>query len=170
MIKYSTKDIVNRAKQLADLENSDFISWNENMNLLNESWQRIYQELIDNGDNTFVREFETTASNKIKLPCDFYQLYSVELVPSCRQVLRKAKSESEYSLTYDIENEYLILYGTVSEKVRVKYIPVPETLTLKNVTKDIQSDFHKLFEDTDTFIDCYNNKYLIYYFYLLKIF
>ena len=37
MIKYTTKDIVNRAKQLADLNNSDFISWNENINLLNEN-------------------------------------------------------------------------------------------------------------------------------------
>ena len=58
MIKYTTKDIVNRATQLADLENSDFISWNENINLLNESWQKIYQQLIDNGDKTFIKELK----------------------------------------------------------------------------------------------------------------
>ena len=121
MIKYTTKDIVNRAKQLADLNNSDFISWNENVNLLNENWQKIYQQLIDNGDKAFIKEFETVSLNKIKLPCDFYQLFSVELIPSCRQILRKAKSEPESSLTYDIENNYLILYGTVSEKIRIKY-------------------------------------------------
>ena len=162
MIKYTTKDIVNRATQLADLENSDFISWNENINLLNESWQKIYQQLIDNGDKTFIKEFETVASNKIKLPCDFYQLFAVELVPSCRQVLRKAKSESEFSLTYDIENNYLILYGTVSEKLRIKYIPTPQTLTLKNDTKDINSDFNKLYqsEHNISMLDCFKNKYL----------
>lgn len=165
MIKYTTKDIVNRAKQLADLNNSDFISWNENVNLLNENWQKIYQQLIDNGDKTFIKEFETVTSNKIKLPCDFYQLFSVELIPSCRQILRKAKSEQESSLTYDIENDYLILYGTVSEKIRIKYFPIPQTLTLQNETKDINSDFSNVFSSVSAnesmkFMDCYKNKYL----------
>lgn len=165
MIKYTTKDIVNRAKQLADLNNSDFISWNENINLLNENWQKIYQQLIDNGDKTFIKEFETVSLNKIKLPCDFYQLFSVELIPSCRQILRKAKSESESSLTYDIENDYLILYGTVSEKIRIKYIPIPQTLTLQNETKDIDSDFSSVYSsvlenEELKFMDCYKNKYL----------
>ena len=165
MIKYTTKDIVNRAKQLADLNNSDFISWNENVNLLNENWQKIYQQLIDNGDKTFIKEFETVSLNKIKLPCDFYQLFSVELIPSCRQILRKAKSEPESSLTYDIENDYLILYGTVSEKVRIKYIPIPQTLTLQNETKDIDSDFSSVYSsvlenEELKFMDCYKNKYL----------
>ena len=165
MIKYTTKDIVNRAKQLADLNNSDFISWNENINLLNENWQKIYQQLIDNGDKTFIKEFETVSLNKIKLPCDFYQLFSVELIPSCRQILRKAKSEPESSLTYDIENDYLILYGTVSEKIRIKYIPIPQTLTLQNETKDIDSDFNSVYSsilenEELKFMDCYKNKYL----------
>lgn len=165
MIKYTTKDIVNRAKQLADLNNSDFISWNENINLLNENWQKIYQQLIDNGDKTFIKEFETVSLNKIKLPCDFYQLFSVELIPSCRQILRKAKSEPESSLMYDIENDYLILYGTVSEKVRIKYIPIPQTLTLQNETKDIDSDFSSVYSsvlenEELKFMDCYKNKYL----------
>ena len=162
MIKYTTKDIVNRAKQLADLENSDFISWNENINLLNESWQKIYQQLIDNGDKTFIKEFDTESSDRIELPKDFYQLYSVELVPSCRQVLRKAKSETEHSLSYDIENQFLILYGTCSEKLRIKYVPTPQTLTLKNDTRDINSDFDKVFNSDDNIrmLDCYKNKYL----------
>ena len=165
MIKYTTKDIVNRAKQLADLNNSDFISWNENVNLLNENWQKIYQQLIDNGDKAFIKEFETVGLSKIKLPCDFYQLFSVELIPSCRQILRKAKSEPESSLTYDIENDYLILYGTVSEKIRIKYLPIPQTLTLQNETKDINSDFSSVFSsvlenEELKFMDCYKNKYL----------
>lgn len=165
MIKYTTKDIINRAKQLADLNNSDFISWNENVNLLNENWQKIYQQLIDNGDKTFIKEFETVSLNKIKLPCDFYQLFSVELIPSCRQILRKAKSEPESSLMYDIENDYLILYGTVSEKIRIKYIPIPQTLTLQNETKDINSDFSSVYSsvlenEELKFMDCYKNKYL----------
>ena len=154
MINYTTKDIVVRAKQLADLENSDFISWNENINLLNESWQKIYQDLIDNGDKTFIKEMEVE-SKVMELPNDFYELFSVELVPSCIQITRKAKSETEHTLSYDIENNKFILYGNPSGKVRIKYFPNPQTLTLQNTTKDINDD---LLNDT-TFIDCYKNQY-----------
>lgn len=158
MIKYTTKDIVNRASQLADLENSDFISWNENINLLNENWQKIYQQLIDNGDKTFIKEMNITSKDVIKLPCDFYQLYSVEILPTCIQIPRKAKSESEKSMSYDIINDELHLYGLSIENIRIRYLPIPQTLTLKNKIKDINSNMY-----TDTSYkpyDCYKNKYI----------
>ena len=158
MIKYTTKDIVNRATQLADLENSDFISWNENINLLNESWQKIYQQLIDNGDKTFIKEITVTSDKVIKLPCDFYELFSVELVPSCTQIPRKAKSESERGLGYDIINDELVLYGLNTENIRIRYLPTPQTLTLKNKTMDINSN---VYNDSDYKAwDCFKNRYI----------
>lgn len=158
MIRYTTNDIVVRARQLADLENSDFISWNENINLLNENWQKIYQKLIDNGDKTFIKEFNVDVNSRTELPDDFYELFSVELVPSCFQIHRKAKSETEKSLSYDIENNELVLFGMASEKVRVRYFPNPQTLTLKNKTTDINSNMYK--DDDYSLWDCYKNRYL----------
>lgn len=158
MIKYTTKDIVVRAKQLADLQNSDFISWNENINLLNENWQKVYQELINNGDKTFIKEFTADVDTKMTLPDDFYELFSVDLVPSCLQIHRKAKSETEKSLAYDIINNEFYLYGVASEKVRVRYFPTPQTLTLKNDTKDINDNMLK--EVNYKLLDCCNNKCL----------
>lgn len=40
-MKYNISDIVKAAKQIADIENSDFISWNENIRLLNEAWTAV---------------------------------------------------------------------------------------------------------------------------------
>ena len=158
MIKYTTKDIVNRASQLADLENSDFISWNENINLLNENWQKIYQQLIDNGDKTFIKEITVTSDKVIKLPHDFYELFSVELVPSCTQIPRKAKSESERGLGYDIINDELVLYGLNTENIRIRYLPTPQTLTLKNKILDINSN---VYNGSDYKVwDCYKNRYI----------
>lgn len=163
MIKYTTKDILVRATQLADLENSDFISWNENINLLNESWQKIYQELIDNGDKSFIKEMDID-SKVTELPRDFYELFSVELIPSCYQIHRKAKSESEFTLCYDIENNNLIIYGNPSGKVRIKYFPNPQTLTLQNVTKNINDDMYSPSDSfTHKLLDCYKIHYLYSY-------
>ena len=41
MIRYNASDVIKKAKQLADLENSDFISWNESITLLNDAYQNI---------------------------------------------------------------------------------------------------------------------------------
>ena len=57
-MKYNISDIVKAAKQIADLENSDFISWNENIRLLNEAWTAVHQKLINKGDFTFVNEMD----------------------------------------------------------------------------------------------------------------
>jgi hypothetical protein len=54
-----TSDLFKRAKQLADLEGSDFISWNEALNCINESHVNLYEKLISMGDNSFVKSFRT---------------------------------------------------------------------------------------------------------------
>ena len=46
MIRYNASDVIKKAKQLADLENSDFISWNESITLLNDAYQNIYQKAL----------------------------------------------------------------------------------------------------------------------------
>ena len=47
---YKTSDIIKRAKQLADLENSDFISYEENFMLINECYNKLYEKLIADGN------------------------------------------------------------------------------------------------------------------------
>ena len=43
-MKLNASDIVKSARQISDLENSDFISWNENIRLLNEAWTAVHQK------------------------------------------------------------------------------------------------------------------------------
>ena len=71
MIKYTGNDIISRAEQIADLEHSDFISDEEKLALLNESFLMLYQKVIDSNDKLFT----TTgyARSGMFLPPDFYQ-------------------------------------------------------------------------------------------------
>ena len=67
MITYNASDIIKRATQLADIENSDFISFSEKIALLNEAYQTIYQKGINKGNNSFVRYINTTNKVSLKL-------------------------------------------------------------------------------------------------------
>ena len=44
MVKYNSRDIINRAKRIADLENSDFITYNEQIQMLNDCYNEIYKK------------------------------------------------------------------------------------------------------------------------------
>ena len=71
MFNMKTSDLFKRAKQLADLEGSDFISWNEAINCINESNVGLYEKLINMGDNSFVKSFHMKDEAE-RLPEDFW--------------------------------------------------------------------------------------------------
>lgn len=142
MLHYSTKDIITRARELADLENSNFITWAENMKLLDECYKKLYQESINANDKYYLTKCETkdlvVAEREERavsyyLPEDFYQLQSISVKGTGRQILKKAKTEDNSSARYDIINNTLVLYGgSASLPLEIAYYPVPKTLTLKN--------------------------------------
>jgi hypothetical protein len=134
MITYQSSDIIKRAEQLADLENSDFISFSEKIALLNEAYQTIYQKGINKDTNSFVR-YINTGSKVINLPCDFYQLKAVTLNRGgyIRQVLRRPANGSLNDLSYDMINNVIQINGDVTgADICIEYFPIPASLTFPN--------------------------------------
>lgn len=137
MIKYTVKDIVKRAEQLADLENSDFISWKENFDLINEAYRSLYQDTINNGDKYNVAildqekyKIENTKIKQFVLPPDFYQLKHIVGKTTKNAYSKRAPTQSENSNnTYDIINDILYIYGT--EEVEIMYYKNPQVLYLR---------------------------------------
>ena len=162
MITYNASDIVKRAMSLADIENSDFISFAEKISLLNEAYQTIYQKGLNKDVNAFVR-YINTRNKVIQLPRDFYQLKAVTLGrdKDVRVILRRPANASFNTLSYDMINNTLQINGETSGgTVCVEYFPVPTTLTFPNVTKNLELqnvlDMHKDIyleqDDTDVYI------------------
>ena len=123
-MKYNISDIVKAAKQIADLENSDFISWNENIRLLNEAWTAVHQKLINKGDFTFVNEMDI--GKEQELPSDFYQVSSI-LDNYHTPVPRYSIGMNDSQIWYKIINNKLILNGLQSAKLT--YFTKPQFLT-----------------------------------------
>lgn len=151
MIKYTTKEIIARAEQLADLQNSDFISDWEKQSLLNEAWLEMYQKMIAANDHTFTRTL--TVDGDFCLPSDFYQLQSVFLKDGRTQVPRRNPSEG---VGYDIHGNMLTFTDNYQGKeITVEYFPAPLTLFYKGEKKTRQ-DFPAsplLYIEQGAFID-----------------
>ena len=158
MIRYNASDVIKKAKQLADLENSDFISWNESITLLNDAYQNIYQKSINKGNNDFVRVIQTS-EKCINLPRDFYQLKALTLKQDRfnTPIMRRPQNGSFDDLSYDIYNNTLLINGYSSGTIILEYYPTPVTLTLPN--EDVTIDLP--IGSDETLVGAYKNVYFV---------
>ena len=154
MFNMKTSDLFKRAKQLADLEGSDFISWNEAISCINESNVSLYEKLISMGDNSFVKSYRTTKEEE-KLPEDFWQLKGVFLWNNgnLQTINRRADNNGTHHLSYELRNGKLYLFGNPND-VLVEYFPKPEKLYFKPHDVAISLD------TTKEYLDCHKHTFL----------
>lgn len=130
-------DLFRRAKQLADLEGSDFISWNEAIQNINESHIGLYERLINMGDNSFMESYHM--KDKVEeLPRDFWQLKGVYLWNNgnLKTINRRADNTSIHFISYEIRNGKLEVFGNADD-VYVEYYKKPRTLTMPPSDKEV---------------------------------
>lgn len=158
MIKYNASDVIKKAKQLADLENSDFISWNESITLLNDAYQNIYQKSINKGNNDFVKVI-TTDNKVITLPKDFYQLKAINLKQDSfiTPIMRRPQNGSFNDLSYDIYNNTVQINGHSKGSIILEYYPTPITLTLPSEDEVIDLPIGS----NETLVGAYKNVYFV---------
>lgn len=155
MVKFRAIDVYNRALALADLQNSNFISYGDGFYMLNAAYRKVYQDAINQGDLNYLVEVRLIANRNstFKLPDDFYQLAMVtddygNEIP----MLRLAYSMSDYG--YLIKNNTIVLRN-VNGNIILKYYPVPDTITFKNARRQsnkvlVASQFGTPFTGFDT--------------------
>ena len=155
MIKFRAIDVYNRALAIADLQNSNFISYGDGFYMLNAAYRKVYQDAINQGDLNYLVEVRLIANRNstFKLPDDFYQLAMVtddygNEIP----MLRLAYSMADYG--YLIKNNTIVLRN-VNGNIILKYYPVPDTITFKNARRQsnkvlVASQFGTPFTGFDT--------------------
>lgn len=181
-MKLNASDIIKSARQISDLENSDFISWNENIRLLNEAWTAVHQKLINKGDFIFVNEI--LISKEQPLPENFYQVLSV-LDHYNTPVPRYSIGANNSQIWYKLINNKIILNGLSSAKLAyfrkpqfltypadtiVDALPLSEgevikfacdnyALTNKNVWDIKEASIVRAAAETDVYVDAYGRTY-----------
>ena len=143
--------LIRRSKQIADVANSDFLSYNELIDYLNASWKNVYQTIIQYNLNIFTVEANLVGSSGVyKLPFDCYQIKSVKNPYTGVEIPRKADSESMYGSHYEIVNDNLVL-GSSCGPVTITYWRKPYFLTFPNAT--LETNYNKA-EDTEILDVC----------------
>jgi len=143
----TSQDIVNRAINLADLKNSQFIEIEDKRNSLNESFKDIYNKMTMSDDDFFVREVPLTITSAMRgvgpyeyfvpLPDDFYQLrYADYLGPQGWSPMKKWNLGTKDDLLVEPEYRFRgdtlwVLMGTsgtgIPLSIRIGYYtPVPD--------------------------------------------
>lgn len=126
--------LIRRAKQIADISNSDFLNYEELTEYLNASWKNVYQTVIQYNLNVFTVEANLVGSGGVyKLPFDCYQIKSIKNPYTGIEIPRKSDSASMYGSHYEIVNDNLIL-GNTCGPVTITYWLKPYFLTFPNAT------------------------------------
>lgn len=143
--------LIRRAKQIADVANSDFLDYEELTEYLNASWKNVYQTVIQYNLNVFTVEANLVGSGGVyKLPFDCYQIKSIKNPYTGIEIPRKADSASMYGSHYEIVNDNLIL-GQSCGPVTITYWRKPYFLTLPNAT--LETTYNKA-EDAEILDVC----------------
>ena len=133
--------LIRRAKQIADISNSDFLNYEELTEYLNASWKNVYQTVIQYNLNVFTVEANLVGSGGVyKLPFDCYQIKSIKNPYTGIEIPRKSDSASMYGSHYEIVNDNLIL-GNTCGPVTITYWRKPYFLTFPNAT--LETSYNK---------------------------
>ena len=151
--RITASKLIQRAEEIADITNTDFLSYDEKLEYLNSTWKDVYQKIINYDLNVFTVDANLVgAAGRYKLPFDCYQIKSVKNPYTGRMIPRKADSESALGGYYEIVNDEIVLGPTVGPVV-VTYWRKPFWLSVPN--KTIKSEL-----DQKTVLDTCNNSLL----------
>lgn len=146
--------LVQRALEIADVANTDFLSYNELTEYLNSTFKNVYQNIINYNLNVFTVTANLVGSaGRYKLPWDCYQIKSVKNPYTGRIVPRKADSESALGGYYEVVNDEIVLGPTVGP-ITVTYWRKPFWLSFPN--KVIKSEL-----EPKTVLDTCNDSLLV---------
>lgn len=127
--------IVERATQVADIQNTDFLTWNEKISYLNEAFHWVCQSIVNANLDLFTNKAQLIGANgRYPLPWDFWQMKSVKNPYSGQQIIRKAESFSKYSSGYEISNNSLVIDGINPGPIEITYYRKPFYLSIPNKT------------------------------------
>lgn len=128
-MRYTASEIVKRAKELANVANTSFISYDEEKRYLDTAWKNVYQKCINNGSNYWLKEVNIPANGIYVLPDDFFQLESIMSPYTGENLQRYSGTESFGSNTYEIVNNTVRIYGrSMPSNLLMRYYPVPKQL------------------------------------------
>lgn len=128
LLTKSTKQLIEDARVLGGVYNSDFTNFQISTSLLNDIYRSLYDDLTEEG--SFFVDYYDFTGNETELPRDCYRVLNVYRKEGERFKPLRANSADQYiENTYYIENSNLYINCKAEEEYRIRYSKLPMTLT-----------------------------------------
>ena len=128
MLTKTTKQLIEDARVLGGVYNSDFTNFQISTSLLNDIYRSLYDYLTEEG--SFFVDYYDFSGNETELPRDCYRVLNVYRKEGERFKPLRANSADQYiENTYYIENSNLYINSNSSEEYRIRYSKLQMTLT-----------------------------------------
>jgi len=137
--------LVRNARSIADLQGTQFVTYEDTANALNESYREIYNRYTESDSDFWIAEVvieptqemvDPNANNAylIPLPDDFYKLRTVswsngQWIPMNRFSMSERDSFTGIPM-YSIRNNYLWVIGNSIGQIKIAYYTPMETVTV----------------------------------------
>lgn len=134
-MQYKVSEIINRALVLADIPNSENLTYKDLNQYLNQAWRHLNQQIINHGIKYFYDEVDVGVGYN-DLPWDFYQIdciktYNGYILP------RHTNDMTDFDTSYDIIGNQLRIYNAFGP-VKMYYWKKPVTLTFPAKKKEAE--------------------------------
>ena len=154
MITVTTGELYKQAQILANTYNSDFMTFQSAVDLLNARYRILYDKIIQSDSDFYVKEV-TFTDNDYVLPDELYNIKSVRLLSSFDNSfvpIERQPSKSYVAGTYTIENNVFHYNGQLNKTVQIRYNPEPLTLTMPFASEEMTlegdiKEFGKMYDD-----------------------
>lgn len=136
--------ISDRARFMADVRESSFVSDDEMLSIINDVYTELYDEMVSSyGENWFASTSTlslTPGTTSYALPADFYKLIAADFSTSANGSYVTLKPYTEMERNRSLTSSSAIPSGTV----RLRYVPAPTTFTSFSDTVDGVSGWDRL--------------------------
>jgi len=154
MISRRASEIIRLALTMSQINNTDALSYRDKIDMLNQSYIRLYTDLNNSGELYYSKDAEidpieaVNGSNRnFKLPIDFWKLLEIGHISLGRftPILRAPNSGSFTG--YKIINNELHLTTCFSD-LAIKYIPQPQKITFPKLGYKLPGNFNQAAYDS----------------------
>lgn len=145
-MNYFASQLIDRAKKLADIRNTDFLDHTELTQYINDSFTTVFNWLMNVGDAQFIKEVELVSAGGVgtyteyDIPKDLYVIKSIKNKYSGHLIPRHAESEGISSGSYDIVNDKIRLYGVSNQSITVTYWIRPPFISFPDKTVEVEQN------------------------------
>ena len=144
MLVKTSSEIIYAAQVLANVYNSDALSFQAAISQLNDSYRDLYSNVVSSDSDYYIKDILIKPDVEgTPLPSDLLLIKSVSFISEDKQAfvpIQRAPAKQYVPNTYKVENNTFFYNGNTTRTIQIRYAPYAQTLTAPRESIEIVLD------------------------------